>query len=62
MKRMKRKYDKYVHYRVFYEVNLVLLYDKNKNRLGAGKFMSMWLEPYIVSKFQKKGAYELNRL
>ena len=39
--------------------DLVLLWDQDKEPLGAGKFRSMWLGPYIVSKVLKKGAYEL---
>ena len=43
----------------FYEGELVLLWDQDKEPLGAGKFRSMWLGPYVMSKFLKKGAYEL---
>ena len=32
---------------------------QDKQPVGAGKFKSMWLGPYVVSKVLKKGAYEL---
>jgi len=43
----------------FSEGDLVLLYDRDKEPLGLGKFKSMWLGPYIVSRFLREGAYEL---
>ena len=36
-----------------------MLWDQDKEPLVAGKFRSMWLGPYVVSKVLKKGAYEL---
>ena len=36
-----------------------MVYDQDKEPLGAGKFKSMWLGPYVVSKVLNKGAYEL---
>ena len=57
--RVKNQYDKAIKPRVFSEGELVLLWDQDKEPLGAGKFKSMWLGPYIVSKFLKKRAYEL---
>ena len=36
-----------------------MLWDQDKEPLGVGKFKSMWLGPYVVSKVLKKGAYEL---
>ena len=56
---VKSKYDKFVCPSVFYEVNLVLVYDQDKGSLGAGKFKYMWLGPYIVTKMFKKGTYKL---
>jgi hypothetical protein len=44
---------------VFSEGDLVLIYDKDKNALGAGKFNPMWHNPYMVQRVLKKGAYEL---
>jgi len=43
----------------FNEGDLVLTYDQKHDKLGAGKFESMWHGPYIVSLFLEKGAYEL---
>ena len=57
--RVKRQYDKSVKPQIFFEGELVLLWDKDKEPLGAGKFKAMWLGPYVVSKVLKKGAYEL---
>ena len=57
--RVKSQYDKTVKPRVFSEGELVLLWDQDKEPLGAGKFKAMWLGPYVVSKFLSKGAYEL---
>ena len=45
--------------RFFSEGEIVLLWDQDKEPLGVGKFRSMWLGPYVVSKVLKKGAYEL---
>ena len=36
-----------------------MLWEHNKEPTGTGKFKSMWLGPYVVSKNLKKGAYEL---
>ena len=58
--RVKNKYDESVKPRFFSEGELVLLWDQDKEPLGAGKFNYMWLGPYVVSKVLKKGAYELN--
>ena len=57
--RVKAQYDKSVKPRIFSEGELVLLWDQDKEPLGAGKFKAMWLGPYIVSRVLSKGAYEL---
>ena len=57
--RVKSQYDKSVKPRIFSEGELVLLWDQDKEPLGAGKFRSMGLGPYIVSKVLNKGTYEL---
>ena len=44
---------------MFSEGDIVLYYDQHKYMLGVGKFKSMWLSLYIVSKILNKGAYEL---
>jgi len=53
------KVDKNVKPRVFSEGDLVLLYDQESDKLGAGKLKSLWMGPYIVKCVLVKGAYEL---
>jgi hypothetical protein len=45
--------------RIFSEGDLVLVYDQDKDPLGAGKFKPMWFRPFIVKEVLKKGAYRL---
>eukprot|EP00253_Pinus_taeda_P028482 PITA_28482 len=56
---VKAQYDKNVKPRVFSEGDLVLLYDEDSDKLGAGKFEPLWMGPYIVKRVLTKGAYEL---
>eukprot|EP00253_Pinus_taeda_P016615 PITA_16615 len=58
-KRIKAQYDQNVTPRNFSEGDLVLLYDQANDKLGAGKFVPMWHDPYIVKRKLAKGAYEL---
>jgi hypothetical protein len=58
-KRVKAQFDKNVKPRIFSEGDLVLLYDQESDKLGAGKFQSLWMGPYIVKRVLAKGAYEL---
>eukprot|EP00253_Pinus_taeda_P033901 PITA_33901 len=58
-KRIKAQYDRNVTPRNFSEGDLVLLYDQENDKLGAGKFVPMWHGPYIVKRKLAKGAYEL---
>ena len=58
-RRVKAQYDKSVKPRSFQEGDLVLLYDKKHDLLGAGTLQPLWLGPYIVTKVLSKGAYEL---
>jgi hypothetical protein len=53
--RVKCQYDRSVHPRVFFEGDLVLVYDQDKDPLGAGKFKPMWFGPFIVKEVLKKG-------
>ena len=57
--RVKSQYDKSVKPRIFFEGELVLLWDQDKEPLGARKFKAMWLGPYVMSKVLKKGAHDL---
>ena len=56
---VKAQYDKHVKPHVFSEGDLVLLYEQDRDMLGAGKFKPMWWGPYIVRRVLEKGAYEL---
>ena len=58
-KRVKAQFDKNVKPHDFSEGDLVLLYDQESDKLGAGKFKSLWMGPYIVKWVLAKGAYEL---
>ena len=57
--RVKNQYDRSVKPWIFSKGELVLLWEQDKEPLGAGKFKAMWLGPYVVSKILKKDAYEL---
>jgi hypothetical protein len=43
----------------FFEGDLVLIYDQNKDPLGAGKFKPMWFKPFIIKEVLKNGAHRL---
>jgi hypothetical protein len=58
-KRVKVQFDKTVKPRSFSEGDLFLVYDQRHDDMGAGKFQSMWLGPYIVKRVLQRGAYEL---
>jgi hypothetical protein len=53
----KCQYDWSVRPRVFSEGDLVLVYDQDKDPLGAGKFKPMWFRLFIVKKVLEKVAY-----
>ena len=57
--RMKVQYGRTVQPHSFDEGDLVLTYDQKHDKLGAGKFKSMWHGPYIISRVLEKGAYEM---
>ena len=52
-------YDSHVHPRTFSEGIMVLVYEKTNDKLGKGKFESMWYGPYVIHRYIKKGAYTL---
>eukprot|EP00253_Pinus_taeda_P022812 PITA_22812 len=58
-KRVKAQFDKNVKPRVFSDSDLVLPYDQEYDKLGVGKFKSLWMGPYIVKRVLAKGAYNL---
>jgi hypothetical protein len=57
--KVKCRYDRSIHPQLFSEGNLVLVYDQDKDPLGAGKFKPMWFRPFIIKEVLKKGAYHL---
>ena len=58
-KRVKAQYDKSIHPRAFNEDDLVLTYDQRYDKLGKGKFKSMWYGPFVISKVLEREAYKL---
>jgi hypothetical protein len=57
--KVKCQYDRSVCPRIFFEGDLVLVYDQDKDPLGAGKFKPMWFRPFIIKEVLKKGSYHL---
>jgi hypothetical protein len=57
--KFKCQYDRFIHPRIFYEGDLVLVYDQDKDPLGASKFKPMWFGPFIMKEVLKKGTYHL---
>jgi hypothetical protein len=57
--KFKCQYDQSIHPQIFSEGDLVLVYNQDKEPLGAGKFKPMWLGPFIIKEVLKKGAYRL---
>ena len=55
----KIQYDSHVHPRTFSEGDMVLVYDQPNDKLGKGKFESMWDGPYVIHCCLRKGAYTL---
>ena len=58
-KHVKVQYDKSVQPHAFNEGDLVLTYDHRYDKLGKGKFESMWYGRFFISKILEKGSYEL---
>ena len=56
---IKAQYDKHVQPFIFSEGDLVLLYDKEADVIGTGKFEPLWHFPYIVKKILAKGSSKL---
>ena len=54
--RSKSYYDSHGHPRTFSKGDMVLVYDQANDKLGKGKFKTMWYEPYVVHHFLRKGA------
>ena len=56
---VKAQYDKSIQPRAFNEGDLFLTSDQRYDKLGKGKFESMWYRPFVISKVLEKGSYEL---
>jgi hypothetical protein len=56
-KKVNCQYDRSVRPWIFFEGDLVLVYDQDKDPLGAGKSKPMWFERFIVKEVLRKGAY-----
>ena len=48
---VKAQFDKNVNPRIFSEGDLVLLYDQEFEKLGAGKFQYLWMVPIFLSVY-----------
>jgi hypothetical protein len=57
--KLKCQYDRSVRPQIFTEGDLVLVYDQDRDPLGAGKFKPTWFEPFIIKEVLKKGTYRL---
>ena len=57
--RSKSHYNSHVHPRTFSEGDLVLIYDQANDKLGKGKFDSMWYNTYVIHLCLRKGAHIL---
>jgi hypothetical protein len=57
--KFKCQYDRSVHPWIFFEGDIFLVYDQDKDTLGAGKFKLMWFRPFIMKEVLKKGSYHL---
>ena len=52
-------YNSHVHPRTFSKGDMVLVYDQPNDKLGKGKFESMWYGPYVIHLCLIKEAYTL---
>ena len=57
-KHVKAQYDNFFQPHAFNKGDLVLTYDQRYDKLGKGKFESMWYSCFVISKVLEKGAYE----
>jgi hypothetical protein len=58
-KQVKCQYDRSIHPWILSEGDIFLVYDQDKDPLGAGKFKPMWFIPFIVKEVLTKGTYHL---
>jgi hypothetical protein len=57
--KVKCQYDRSFRPQIFFEGDLVLVYDQDKDPLGARKFRPMWFRPFIIKEVLKMGTYHL---
>jgi hypothetical protein len=57
--KVKCQYDRSVCPQIFFEGDLFLVYDQDKDPLGAGNFKPMWFGPFIIKEVLKNGTYRL---
>ena len=55
--KVKYQYDRSIRPRILSEGNLVMVYDEDKDPLGARKFKPMWFRPFIIKEILKNGTY-----
>ena len=55
---LRHGYDKSVQPCAFNKGDLVLTDDQRYDKLGKGKFESMWYGRFVISKVLEKGAYK----
>ena len=58
-KHIKAQYDKSIQTHAFNKGDLILTYDQRYDKLGKGKFESMWYSPFVLYRVLEKGAYKL---
>jgi hypothetical protein len=57
--KVKCQYDRSIRPWIFFKGDLVLVYNQDKDPLGAGKFKPMWFGPFIIKEVLKKDTYHL---
>lgn len=57
--RVKAQYNKKVKPHSYQEGDLILLYGRKHDLLGAATLQPLWIGPYVVKISLSKGAYEL---
>ena len=53
-KYFKANYDHYVYSSVFSKGDFVVVYDQDREKLGARKFEPLWHGPYVVTQVLQK--------
>ena len=59
---VKAQYDRMVHTHIFSKGDIVLVYDKDHDKLRAGMLEILWNSPYVVKSAHKKWAYDLGNV